>query len=98
MSSKYVLSSIGIYPVAPGAGSKQLVVGSPQFKKVTVTPKGGNNLVLTKSGYGKYVNELNGSHKSWVSYDEVVKGGEITFKMGAKGSFGNMVTDSIKLK
>ena len=96
MSAWYVLSSIGLYPVAPGAGSKQLVVGSPQFKKVTVSPKGGNKLVLSKRGYGKYVNELNGSYKSWVSYDEIVNGGEITFKMGTKGSFGKEENDRPK--
>ena len=55
MSAWYVLSSLGFYTVAPGTGSKQLVYGSPQFKKITVTPNGGNTTTISKIGDGNYV-------------------------------------------
>lgn len=81
MSAWYTLSSLGLYSVAPGSGSKQLVFGSPQFNKVTITPNGGNALVIRKKGDGKYVSSVNGSKRAWISYDDVKKGGEILFKM-----------------
>ncbi len=81
MSAWYVLSSLGLYSVAPGTGSKQLVYGSPQFKRVTITPNGGNSLVISKNGDGKYVSSVNKAKRAWISYDEVKRGGELVFKM-----------------
>lgn len=81
MSAWYVLSSLGLYSVAPGSGSKQLVYGSPQFRKATITPKGGNSLVISKKGEGKYISSVNGSKRAWTSYDTVKNGGEFVFKM-----------------
>lgn len=88
MSAWYVLSSIGLYPVAPGSGAQHLAVGSPQFEKVTINPTNGNQLVITKKGEGKFVNSLNGSTQAWVSYADVVSGGSMEFLMGGKGEFG----------
>ena len=81
MSAWYVLSSLGFYTVAPGTGSKQLVYGSPQFKKITVTPNGGNTTTISKIGDGKYVSSVNGKKRAWTTYEDVVSGGHYTFKM-----------------
>jgi len=81
MSAWYVLSSLGFYTVAPGTGSKQLVYGSPQFKKITITPNGGNTTTISKIGDGNYVSSVNGKKRAWTTYEDVVSGGHYTFKM-----------------
>ena len=95
MSAWYVLSSMGLYTVAPGSGSKQLAVGSPQFSKVTINPRGGSQLTISKNGSGKYVASLNSSTKSFVTYDQVTSGGSLTFEMTdtRKNGFGQNESD-----
>ncbi|PCJ81449.1 MAG: hypothetical protein COA49_04970 [Bacteroidetes bacterium] len=91
MSAWYVLSSIGLYPVAPGsqvsAQKAQLVVGSPQFDNVIVTPAISNRsggvrpLYISKIGEGDYVKTVNSKTRSWMSYEEILKGGPLVFEM-----------------
>lgn len=44
MSSWYILSSLGIYAVCPG--TDEYVIGSPLFKKATITMENGNKFVI----------------------------------------------------
>jgi predicted alpha-1,2-mannosidase len=81
MSAWYVLSSLGLYSVAPGSGSAQLAIGSPQFNRATITPKGGLKYVINKKGDGRYIETANGSKRAWLSYNEVTSGGSLEFIM-----------------
>ena len=47
-SSWYVLSALGFYSVCPG--TDQYVLGSPLFKKVTVTMEDGRKFVIEAEG------------------------------------------------
>ncbi len=81
MSAWYVLSSLGLYPVAPGSGTAELAISSPLFDKATITPRGGNTTVISRDSEKKYVESVNGSKASFVSYSDVVNGTELKFNM-----------------
>ncbi|MET0243715.1 MAG: GH92 family glycosyl hydrolase, partial [Flavitalea sp.] len=70
-SAWYVFSAMGFYPVCPG--TTQYVLGTPLFKKITVSLENGKKLEIeapTNSEANKYVNQvkLNGvvNEKNWV--------------------------------
>ena len=48
MSSWYILSSLGIYSVCPG--TDQYVLGSPVFRKATITMEDGRKFVIEANG------------------------------------------------
>ena len=103
MSAWYVLSSLGLYPVAPGASgnSSQLVIGAPQFETVVVSPAQSPSrelnrpLMITVRGDGDYIESANGEMRSWRSYDEIIKGGVLAFEMTniSKNGFGMLDED-----
>lgn len=109
MSAWYVLSSLGLYPVAPGSGgnNSQLVIGAPQFATTVVSPAQSSSrklnrpLIITVRGEGDYILNANGEKRSWRSYDEVIEGGVLAFEMTdeQKNGFGmrdkNIPTQSI---
>lgn len=86
-SAWYVFSAMGFYPVCPGVD--QYVIGSPLFKKVTVTMENGKQLIinatnnLEKNRYVQNV-QLNGKTwgKNWLPHFELQKGGTLNFTMG----------------
>ena len=87
-SAWYVFSALGFYPVCPG--SNQYVLGTPYFKNVKLHLEGGRTLDITADGCSadnKYIQRmtLNGTEydKNYITHDDVVKGGNITFTMGA---------------
>ena len=87
MSSWYVLSALGLYPVDP-AGA-YYVIGSPLFTKATVELGDGRRLVIraaNASAANKYVQSatLGGMPltRAWVRHDELLAAGEIAFVMG----------------
>lgn len=89
LSSWYVLSSMGIYPVTPG--SPTYVIGSPLFGKVTLNLGGGKAFVIVaknNSRENKYIQsaELNGKtfDRSWITQKEITDGGTLSFVMGPK--------------
>ena len=51
MSSWYILSSLGIYAVCPG--TDEYVIGSPLFKKATITMENGNKFVIEANNNSK---------------------------------------------
>lgn len=89
MSSWYVLSALGLYAVTPG--TNQYVVGSPIFRKATITMENGNQFVIEAENNNEqncYIldGKLNGQPltRNYITYDEINKGGKLTFKMGAE--------------
>ncbi|WP_432970748.1 GH92 family glycosyl hydrolase [Dactylosporangium sp. CA-233914] len=90
MSSWYVLSSLGLYPLQ--AGSSNWAIGSPQFSRMTVHRKSGDIVVnaannSTRNVYVQSV-KVNGKKQKEVSIDSSVlaKGGTIDFQMGPSPS------------
>ncbi|WP_030490265.1 GH92 family glycosyl hydrolase [Micromonospora chokoriensis] len=90
MSSWYVLSSLGIYPLQ--AGSSEWTIGSPQFTKMTVHRSTGDIVVNApnNSVANVYVQDVkvNGKkqHDLSLNVSALAKGGTIDFEMGSKPS------------
>jgi len=89
LSSWYVLSAMGIYPVTPG--SPVYMIGSPLFKKLTLeTEKGRTFTVIAQNNSPEniYIQSarFNGQpfSRTWISHKEIVNGGVIEFVMGPK--------------
>ncbi|MEA3461091.1 MAG: glycoside hydrolase family 92 protein, partial [Bacteroidota bacterium] len=90
LSSWYVLSAMGIYPVSPG--QNVYIIGSPLFEKATInlsSPYDAGEFTIQAnqvSPVNKYIQSatLNGESmsKTWLSHEEIVKGGTLIFEMG----------------
>ena len=86
MSSWYVFSAMGFFPVCPGKPVYDF--GSPIFKKVILNLNNGKKLVINsvnnsdRNNFVKTVS-FNGLEyqKSWISHSELIQGGELTFIM-----------------
>jgi predicted alpha-1,2-mannosidase len=85
-SAWYLFSSLGFYPVTPGVD--QYVLGSPLFKKVTLTLENGKKVIINASNNSdktRYVQNLtiNGKvyTKNWVSHSGLQNGAVFEFKM-----------------
>jgi len=83
MSAWYVMSSLGIYNIAPG--QNQFLVGIPQFDKTTVYLENGKKFVITNSGAGisrsnTYLQGMSLAKKSYnklyLNYSDIADGGE----------------------
>ena len=89
MSSWYVLSALGIYAVCPG--TDEYVIGSPLFRKATITLENGNQFVIEAEGnspenYYIQSGTLNGREldKNYIRYSDIVDGGTLRFEMGPR--------------
>ena len=89
MSAWYLFSSLGFYPVAPG--SVDYALGSPAVKKATLNLDNGNSFEIeakNQSAKNVYVRkvELNGKEltKPFITHDQVMSGGKLTFYMSRK--------------
>ena len=87
MSSWYVLSALGIYSVCPG--TDEYVLGSPKFRKATITMEDGKKFVIEAKGNSKdnvYIQNatLNGKRhtRNYVHYSDIVNGGVLELQMG----------------
>jgi putative alpha-1,2-mannosidase len=91
MSAWYAMSAMGLYQVCPGNPIYQ--ISSPIFDKVTIKLdeniyKGKEFVIKTKNlnNENYYIQSatLNGKplNRSWISHDEIIKGGELVFVMG----------------
>ena len=85
-SSWYVLSALGIYSVCPG--TDQYVIGSPLFKKATITLENGKKFVIeAKNNSDRHVYirsaTLNGKAHThnWITYKDIIEGGTLQFEM-----------------
>lgn len=93
LSSWYVLSAMGIYPVTPG--DPKYMIGSPLFEKLTLrTEKDKDFTVIARNNSDKniYIQsaKLNGEpfNRVWISHDEIVNGGTLEFEMGPEPNTG----------
>jgi hypothetical protein len=89
MSSWFVFSAMGFFPVCPGRPVYD--IGSPLFKKVTIHFHNGKKLVIRSENNGSenvYVKSfsLNGTDqgKPWILHPDLARGGEIVFSMTDK--------------
>ena len=87
MSSWYVLSALGIYSVCPG--TDEYVLGSPKFRKATITMEDGKKFVIEAKGNSKdnvYIQNatLNGKRhtRNSIHYSDIVNGGVLELQMG----------------
>lgn len=85
-SSWYVLSAMGFYSVCPG--TDEYVIGSPLFRKTTITLENGKQFVInaeSNSQKNVYIQsaELNGKNytKNYLRYQDLVNGGTFNLKM-----------------
>jgi predicted alpha-1,2-mannosidase len=89
MSSWYVLSAMGFYPVTPGFPVYN--IGSPIFEKVTISLANGKKFVVEAknvSAKNKYIQSttLNGKQldKPWFEHAEIAEGGNLVLIMGPR--------------
>ena len=82
MSSWYVLSAMGFYPVTPG--SPDYVIGSPIFEKVTIKLENGKKFIIEAPGVTNkkvFIKslKLNGKEhpKTFISQNDIMNGGTL---------------------
>ncbi|HEY9048771.1 MAG TPA: GH92 family glycosyl hydrolase [Ohtaekwangia sp.] len=87
-SAWYVFSALGFYPVCPA--TDQYIVGTPLFKKATLTLENGKQIVINapnSSESNLYISEakLNGEiyTKNWLSHTTLSQGATLDFTMQA---------------
>lgn len=97
MSSWYILSALGIYSVCPG--TDEYVIGSPVFKKATITMEDGKKFVIEANNNSKenvYIQSasLNGNplNKNYIKYGDIAKGGTMRFEMGSQPNKSRGIT------
>jgi predicted alpha-1,2-mannosidase len=88
-SSWYVLSALGFYSVTPGTG--EYVMGSPMFKKITITLENGKQFIIKANNNDSnnvYVQKatLNGQAytKTFLRHEDLVNGGVLELNMGSQ--------------
>ena len=88
MSAWYVFSALGFYPVCPG--NNQYVIGCPLFEKVEIKLENGKTLTINRKEDKPFIESmtLNGDSltRSYLTYEDIAKGGVIEFKMGDQPS------------
>lgn len=92
MSSWYVLSAAGIYSVCPG--TDQYVIGSPAFKKISITLENGKKFIIEANNNSKrnvYIRSatLNGQPytHNWITQTDIMNGGILHFEMSDQPNF-----------
>lgn len=87
MSSWYIFSSLGFYPVNPAQGVYSF--GSPIFDKATIHLESGKEFIIeaiNNSKENKYIQsiQLNGNeiHRNSILHSEIMEGGDLIFYMG----------------
>lgn len=89
LSSWFVFSSMGFYPVTPGSTS--YTIGTPLFGKVEINLVKGKTFTiqaLNNSRNNKYIQSatLNSKalNRTWITQDEITDGGSLIFQMGSE--------------
>jgi predicted alpha-1,2-mannosidase len=87
MSSWYVFSAMGFYPVCPGSPTYN--VGSPLFDEINISLENGKVFTiraLHQSAHNKYIQSatLNGQplNKPWFTHSDIAQGGTLILQMG----------------
>ena len=88
-SAWYVFSALGFYPVCPA--SDEYAIGTPLFKKVTVSLPNGKSIVLDAPDNSKdnfYIDGIKLNGKSWgkdyFKHHDLTGGAKITYRMSSK--------------
>ncbi|WP_158850762.1 GH92 family glycosyl hydrolase [Algibacter sp. L1A34] len=94
MSSWYIFSSLGFYPVNPAQGVYSF--GSPLFDKATIHLENGNTFTVSannNSETNKYIQSitLNGKsiNQSYITHKNIMEGGNLVFVMGSEPNKDN---------
>lgn len=89
MSSWFVFSAMGFYPVTPGAGL--YAIGTPLFPDATISLENGKKFRIRANSLNEnnfYIQSatLNGKPYSrcYLLHSDIMKGGELVFNMGAE--------------
>ena len=83
MSAWYIMSSLGIYPVAPGSG--EYVFSSPLFEKAEITLHNGKKLTIKANDPEKnlFIGQVffNGEEvtENFITHESLMQGGELKF-------------------
>jgi hypothetical protein len=92
ISAWYIFSALGFYPVLPG--DSVYVIGSPLFPKAEISLGNGKTFTVKANNVSDeniYIQSarLNGKAytRSWISHNDIMKGGEIVFEMGSKPNY-----------
>lgn len=85
MSAWYMFSAIGFYPVCPA--TPYYYIGTPSFDKVTFNLENGRKFEIVAEGVDDenfYIQQvdLNGKSGYYLSHDDLLKGGKLSFRMG----------------
>ncbi len=87
MSSWYVFSAMGFYPVCPGSPTYN--IGSPIFDEIKISLESGRTFTiraLNQSPHNKYIQSatLNGRvlNKPWFTHADIAEGGTLVLQMG----------------
>jgi predicted alpha-1,2-mannosidase len=87
MSSWYIFSALGFYPVNPS--QPVYALGSPLFDRATIHLENGKSFTVEavkKAAGDIYVQSatLNGKplERAWITHDEIVNGGVLRFRLG----------------
>ncbi|MGD0581979.1 MAG: GH92 family glycosyl hydrolase [Bacteroidales bacterium] len=98
-SAWYVFSALGFYPVTPG--TDQYVIGSPLFRKATLTFENGRKLKIIAQGNSDenvYVKKISLEGKivsrNYIEHHELKSGGRLIFYMDKDPSRSRGTTDS----
>ena len=89
MSSWYVFSAMGFYPVCPGSPTYN--VGSPIFDEIKIALENGKVFTIraeNQSPHNKYIQSatLNGHalDKPWFTHADIVNGGTLVLQLGPR--------------
>ncbi len=87
MSAWYVLSAMGLYPVAPG--DNMYNIGTPLFSGATIHLENGKEFAITAANVSDkniYIQKafLNGEiyNKCYIKHEDIMRGGTLSFEMG----------------
>ena len=87
MSAWYVLSALGLHPVAPGSGV--WILTSPVFARASVRLASGRTFTVVAKGTSPenvYIQDatLNGRplDRAWITTEEILSGATLSFAMG----------------
>ncbi len=91
MSSWYVFSAMGLYPVCPG--KDEYAISSPIFDRVKINMENGKSFIIESAGApeNKYIQSAtinsNTTDTLFISHSDITDGATLTLKMGRKPKF-----------
>ena len=87
-SAWYVFSSLGFYPVCPGAD--QYALGTPLFDKAVIHLENGKDITITaeNADSGPYIQNMKMNGKTWshnyIRFDDLMNGADIEITLGSE--------------